>query len=228
LHIVLLDIEYFDFKILAWQDVPMTTPGSATKLDTQNTAQLAVPSPATAVSRPAPTLEGPAGGPQSAEQKYRADVAAYVAAGGDESVQRVITAVHGLARKLDQWYTRQLADLDLSAGEWAVLSQLARSEDDQALTPTQLAEVSCVAPSSMTHRLDRMAQRDLIARAADPGNRTRVLITLTEEGWQTFKAAVRESDMVESDVLGPLSRQQREDLASLLELLIRGLDEPAR
>jgi DNA-binding MarR family transcriptional regulator len=79
----------------------------------------------------------------------------------------------------------------------------------------------------MTHRLDRMAQRNLIARAADPNNRTRVLITLTEEGWQTFKAAVRESDMVESDVLGPLSRHQRDELASLLELLIKGLDEPS-
>ena len=164
---------------------------------------------------------------QSAEQKYRADVAAYVAAGGDESVQRVITAVHGLARKLDQWYTRQLADLDLSAGEWAVLSQLARSDEDEALTPTQLAEASSVAPSSMTHRLDRMAQRNLIARATDPVNRTRVLITLTDEGWATFEAAVRESNMVESDVLGPLARPQREDLASLLELLIKGLDEPA-
>lgn len=169
-------------------------------------------------------VKAPRRATQSAEQEYRADVAAYVAAGGDESVQRVITAVHGLARKLDQWYTRQLTDLDLSAGEWAVLSQLARSEQDQALTPSQLADVSSVAPSSMTHRLDRMAQRNLIARAADPDNRTRVLVTLTEEGWQTFKAAVRESNMVESDVLGPLSRHQREDLASLLELLIQGLD----
>jgi len=187
----------------------MTTSGSAAK----RTARRAVQSPERAV--------------QSAEQEYRADVAAYVAAGGDESVQRVIIAVHGLARKLDQWYTRQLTDLDLSAGEWAVLSQLARSNEDEALTPSQLAEVSCVAPSSMTHRLDRMAQRNLVARAADPDNRTRVLVTLTDEGWQTFKAAVRESDMVESDVLGPLSRPQREDLAALLELLIKGLDEPA-
>lgn len=162
---------------------------------------------------------------RTAQDEYRADVAAYVAAGGDESVQRVITAVHGLARKLDQWYARQLADLDLSAGEWAVLSRLARRGEGEAVTPSQLAEATSVAPSSMTHRLDRMAQRDLVARAADPDNRTRVLVTLTDEGWATFQAAVRESDMVESDVLGPLSRGQREDLASLLEVLIAGLDE---
>ena len=171
---------------------------------------------------PRPASKGTA---PTAQDEYRADVAAYVAAGGDESVQRVITAVHGLARKLNQWYARQLADLDLSAGEWAVMSRLARSNEDEALTPSQLAEATSVAPSSMTHRLDRMAQRDLIARAADPDNRTRVLITLTDEGWATFKEAVRESDMVESDVLGPLSRKQREDLASLLEVLIAGLDE---
>src|SRR5665647_3581230 len=155
--------------------------------------------------------------PPTAHDEYRADVAAYVAAGGDESVQRVITAVHGLAHKLDQWYARQLADLDLSAGEWAVLSRLARRGENEAVTPSQLAEATSVAPSSMTHRLDRMAQRDLIARAADPDNRTRVLITLTDEGWATFKAAVRESNMVESDVLGPLSQRQRQNLASLLE-----------
>lgn len=162
---------------------------------------------------------------RTAQDEYRADVAAYVAAGGDESVQRVITAVHGLAKRLDQWYARQLADLDLSAGEWAVLSRLARRSEGEAVTPSQLAEATSVAPSSMTHRLDRMAERNLVARAADPDNRTRVLVTLTDEGWATFQAAVRESDMVESDVLGPLSRGQREELASLLEVLIAGLDE---
>lgn len=185
----------------------MTTPRPATKRTSRSTVRGAKPAA------------------ESAEQKYRAEVATYVAAGGDESVQRVVTAVHGLARALDQWYTRQLADLDLSAGEWAVLSQLARSNEDEALTPTQLAEMSCVAPSSMTHRLDRMAQRNLVTRATDPDNRTRVLVTLTEEGWQTFKEAVVESDMVESDVLEPLSRHQREDLGALLELLIEGLDD---
>ena len=74
---------------------------------------------------------------------------------------------------------------------------------------------------------DDMAVSDFLINLGHPDNRTRVLVTLTDEGWQTFTAAVRESDMVESDVLGPLSRPQREDLAALLELLIKGLDEPA-
>ncbi len=162
---------------------------------------------------------------RSAHERYRADVAAYVAAGGDESVQRVITAVQSLQRKLGQWYARQLVDLDLSAGEWGVLANLATAPDGSALTPTQLAEATSVAPSSMTHRLDRMSERGLVDRAADPDNRTRVLVTLTRDGWETFTAAIREANMVESDVLGPLSRDQREELASLLELVIAGLDD---
>lgn len=165
------------------------------------------------------------GGAPSAHEQYRSDVAAYVAAGGNESVQRVITAVHGLSRRLNQWYARQLADLDLSAGEWTVLSLLARCDADAAMTPSQLAEASSVAASSMTHRLDRMAARGLIERRADPGNRTRVFVTLTDEGWLTFKAAIQESDMVESDVLAPLSARQRATLATLLEALIADLDE---
>jgi DNA-binding MarR family transcriptional regulator len=162
---------------------------------------------------------------QSAHQRYRADVAAYVAAGGDESVQRVITAVSGVQRRLGQWYSRQLADLDLSAGEWTVLSRLATCENGRAMTPTELAVAANIAPSSMTHRLDRMTERGLVARSTDPENRTRVLVSMTEAGWKVFTAAVREADMVESDVLAPLSRPQREELASLLEIVIAGLDE---
>ena len=160
-------------------------------------------------------------------EEVRLAVAAYVAAGADESTQRVVTAVHRLARRLNQWYDRQLADLDLSHGEWAVLSRLATVPEGSALTPSQLADATHVAASSMTHRLDRMSQRGLVARATDPHNRTRILVTLTEAGWETFRAATQESNMVETDVLGRLTTDQREELASLLEIVIAGLDEEA-
>jgi DNA-binding MarR family transcriptional regulator len=161
---------------------------------------------------------------RSAQEQYREAVAAYVAAGGDESVQRVITAVSSLSRKLDQWYTRQLADLGLSHGEWSVLAHLATSGNDP-VTPSRLADVTHVAPSSMTHRLDRMTDRGLVARAPDPGNRTRVLVELTSKGWQVFEEAVREANVVESDTLSALTRKQRGELAALLEVVISRLDD---
>jgi len=161
---------------------------------------------------------------RSAQEQYRGAVAAYVAAGGDESVQRVITAVSSLSRKLDQWYTRQLADLGLSHGEWSVLAHLATS-GSEPVTPSRLADVTHVAPSSMTHRLDRMTERGLVVRAPDPGNRTRVLVELTSAGWQVFEEAVREANVVESDTLSGLSRKQRGELAALLEVVISRLDD---
>jgi DNA-binding MarR family transcriptional regulator len=161
---------------------------------------------------------------RSAQEQYREAVASYVAAGGDESVQRVITAVNSLSRKLEQWYTRQLVDLDLSHGEWSVIAVLATAEG-APVTPSRLADASNVAASSMTHRLDKMTERGLVRRSPDPENRTRVLVELTTQGWELFEAAVREANVVESDVLAGLTRKERDQLAALLEVVISGLDE---
>ena len=163
--------------------------------------------------------------PTSTKAQLQRDVEVYVAAGADESVQRVMTAVHGLSRKLDQWYDRQLADLDLSTGEYAVMSKLVRDGGDNGLTPSALADAANVAPSSMTHRLDRLAERGLITRATDPDNRVRVRVQLTEDGWEMFRSVIRESNMVETDVLKPLDKADRTALADLLERAISGLDE---
>ena len=158
-------------------------------------------------------------------QEVRQEVAAFVAAGADESVQRVITAVHRLSRRLNRWYDRQLADLGVSAGEWTVLEQLARSPGEAPLTPSQLAEAANVAPSSMTHRLDRMVQRGLIARSTDPDNRVRVRVELTDAGYGLYAQAIREADLVEADLLAGLTPRQVQTLAGLLERVIAGLDD---
>ncbi|MDX6319990.1 MAG: hypothetical protein QOD35_3390 [Nocardioidaceae bacterium] len=161
----------------------------------------------------------------SEAERLREDVALFVAAGATESVQRVITAVHGLSRRLNQWYDRQLADLDLTAGDWAVMSKLVRDGGDVGLSPSVLADAANVAPSSMTHRLDRLAKRRLLTRDTDPDNRVRVRVRLSDDGWQLFQTAIRESNLVESDVLSCLSKQDRVRLAELLEMAIKGLDD---
>jgi DNA-binding MarR family transcriptional regulator len=161
--------------------------------------------------------------PQSTQEQYRRAVATYVRAGGEESVQRVITAVQSLNRKLDQWYARQLADLDIAAGEWSVVTALAKA--GEPLTPSQLADLTNVAPSSMTHRLDKLAERGLVERTPDPHNRTRVYVSLTDDGWQLFSLAIRGSDVVESDVLQDLSDTERGELARMLEVVITRLDD---
>lgn len=159
-----------------------------------------------------------------ARAEYQAAVDAYVAAGGDASVQRAITAISQVTKKLDQWYDRQLADLGISHGDWSVLSQLAKA-DGGPLTPSLLADAANLAPSSMTSRLDRMCERGLVVREPDQVKRTRVLVTLTEAGWELFAQAIREANVVESDVLADLRPDQRTTLADLLEVVLEGLDK---
>lgn len=163
--------------------------------------------------------------PRSELEQTQAEVAAYVAVGADESVQRIITAINRLSKRLAQWYDRQLADLDVSAGEWNVLQSLARQPAAAPLTPSRLAEASGIAPSSMTHRLDRMVDRGLVTRDPDPDNRTRVLVRLSAAGRNLFAMAILDSNMVESDLTASLSDRQKEQLIGLLDRLIRGLDE---
>lgn len=162
-------------------------------------------------------------GPESEATDLGALVAAYVAAGADESVQRVITAVHRLSRRLNQWYDQKLADLKVSGGEWTVLSEIARA-DGNWLTPTQLADAAHVAPSSMTHRLDRMVERDLVQRTPDPSKRNRILVALTPAGWQLYETAIREANLVEADLMRGLTARQVDELAYLLEELLAGFD----
>lgn len=159
----------------------------------------------------------------SENERVRAAVAAYVAAGADESVQQVVTAVHRLSRRLNQYYDRRLADWGVSSGEWTVLSELARTGGG-SMTPSQLADAANVAPSSMTHRLDRMVARGLVARDPDPDNRTRVLVRLADEGWQLYAASIRDANIVEADLMAGLTERQVTDLARLLAELLDGLD----
>ena len=161
--------------------------------------------------------------PRSEVDEVREAVATYVAAGADESVQRVVTAVHRVSRRLNQWYDQQLIDLDVSSGEWAVLSALARAGGG-GLIPSQLADCAHVAPSSMTHRLDRMEARSLISREVDPANRTRILVRLTDAGWQLYASVIRESSIVEADLMAGLTERQVDELADLLEKMLAGLD----
>ena len=108
---------------------------------------------------------------------------------------------------------------------WSVLEQLARSPEEGPLTPSQLAEAANVAPSSMTHRLDRMAERGMVERSADPGNRVRVQVRLTDAGYRLYAQAIREANLVEADVLAGLTARQVQTLGDLLEKVLAGLDD---
>ncbi len=151
--------------------------------------------------------------------EYESAVAGFTAAGADETVQRVVTALSRVHKRLDDFYRAQLSDLELQRGDWGVLQALALQAEGCS-TPSRLADVNGVSPSTMTHRLDLLAERGLVERAVDPANRTRSKVKLTRAGRELFRQAVLEADVVESQVLAPLTSRDRRQLADLLEKLL--------
>ena len=154
--------------------------------------------------------------------EYENAVAGYTAAGADETVQRVVTALARVTKRLDGFYREQLADLGLQRGDWGVLQELALENADGCSSPSRLADVTGVSPSTMTHRLDLLAQRGLVERTVDEDNRTRSKVRLTKAGRELFRRAIVEADVVESEVLNPLKAAEQQQLADLLERLLAG------
>jgi len=168
---------------------------------------------------------GPAGSPGSLPD-YQAAIAGYIAAGANATVQRVVTALTRISKRLDNYYREQLSELNLQRGDWGVLAELALHAVDGCSTPSRLADVTGVSPSTMTHRLDQLADRGLIRRTPDPANRTRMRVRLTGDGRELFRKSIVEADITESKVLAALSSEEQTQLADLLEKVL--VSQPPR
>ena len=160
--------------------------------------------------------------------EYERAVRVYTDAGAAETVQRIVTAVSRLSRRLDVFYTERFDTLDLSRPEWSVLHALAMEGRNGHSNPSRLAEVAGVSASTMTHRLDRMVERGLVQREPDPANRTRMVVSLTRAGWDRFREAVLDVESQEAGVFAPLTDAERAALARLLEKAIAGQEPDAK
>jgi DNA-binding MarR family transcriptional regulator len=149
--------------------------------------------------------------------EYERAVRLYTEAGAAETVQRIVTAISKLSRRLDVFYRDRFSALDMEPTEWPVLQTLAMAGRDGYSHPSRLADAAGVSASTMTHRLDRMVERGLIERKPDPDNRTRMVISLTRLGWELFRVAVLEAEVGEAGIFAPLTEEERTTLATLLE-----------
>ena len=80
----------------------------------------------------------------------------------------------------------------------------------------------------MTNRLDRLEKAGLIARAPHPQDRRGVIVQLTEKGRALIDEAVTAHVANEHQLLSVLTRDEQDQLAGLLEKLIKGLDAKDR
>ena len=139
----------------------------------------------------------------------------------DTEPMQVLSRVTRLARHLDRARRAAFAAHALEPWEFDVLSALRRSGPPYQLSPGRLVTETLVTSGTMTNRVDRLTERGLVAREADPGDRRGVLVTLTPAGRRAVDAALDELLEQERALLSSLSPADARTLAAALRTLAR-------
>jgi DNA-binding MarR family transcriptional regulator len=142
----------------------------------------------------------------------------------DFSPLEVLSRVDRLSRHLDRARKEAFRRSELEPWEWDVLSALRRAGEPFQLSPKQLLQQTLVSSGTMTNRIDRLVDRRLVRREADPGDGRSVLVTLTPDGRTRVDAAITRLVDAEALLLDALSRGDRERLANLLRKLSLSFD----
>jgi len=138
----------------------------------------------------------------------------------DVSPMGIIGRMGRLAKHLERAIQETFSDFGLNVGEFDVLATLRRSGQPYQLSPTELFNTLMVSSGTMTHRIDRLEQADLVKRIPDPGDRRGTLIQLTNKGFNVIEKAVEAHVANEHHLLSVLEEAERKALAQLLRKLL--------
>jgi DNA-binding MarR family transcriptional regulator len=143
----------------------------------------------------------------------------------DPQVEKVVSALSRLNRRMNVAYGRQTSALGISNAEWEVLKALVISGAPYCMGPSDLAKGLGLTPAAMTHRIDRMVAEGLVTRERDESNRVRVIVELTAEGREKWLEVMRLASVFEEELLQDLSAQERITLGEVLTRLLRRVED---
>lgn len=131
----------------------------------------------------------------------------------------VVVRVMHLSKVFQREGSAALMPFGLELFEYDVLSALRRQGEPFTLAATQLAVQAELSTGAMTNRVDKLEQRGLVERTADPTDRRAVLVSLTIDGQKVIDEAIRVRLEAANATLRDLSQREIEHLASLLRRL---------
>ena len=114
---------------------------------------------------------------------------------------------------LEDLHREHLDPLGIGGRELSVLLLLQAREPE---SQQQTAERLQVDRTTMVALLDGLEAKGLVARVADPADRRRNVVALTEAGRRTLEGALRASDKAERRLLAALDESERTQLRGLL------------
>ncbi len=141
----------------------------------------------------------------------------------DLSPLAVLSRITRIARHLD--IARRDAFGELENWGFDVLAALRRAGEPHQLSPGQLMQETLVTSGTMTNRLDRLEELQLITREPDPHDGRGSLVTLTRSGMDAVDSAMEDLLENERELLQNLTVKDRELLSDLLSKLVTEFDE---
>jgi len=129
---------------------------------------------------------------------------------------------------LDNELDRQLQrDAGMPHTYYAILVSLSEAEN-QALRMSDLAATLCYSASRLSHAVSRMEAAGWVRRLADPDDRRGTRAILTEEGFDTLRAAAPgHVDCVRENIFDRLTDEQVEVFGDACEAILAGLSPGA-
>ena len=142
----------------------------------------------------------------------------------DTAALGVVVRVMTLNRRFARDAARALDALGLELFEYDVLSALRRQGQPFALPATTLARETDLSAGAMTNRIDRLEERGLVERQADPSDRRSVIVRLTRQGQKMIDDAIHVRLDAARESLKQLGAGELERLAGLLRAVVLDAD----
>ncbi len=128
-----------------------------------------------------------------------------------------------LNKQLEQAFLHCYRQQGLKQGEFDVLATLHRAGPPYSLSPSQLHQSMLLSSGAMSSRLEKLEQRQLIARRHCTDDRRVVHVSLTEQGKALIEQALPPHTELQQALVAPLSTQQQQQLNDLLKIWLAGL-----
>jgi DNA-binding MarR family transcriptional regulator len=106
--------------------------------------------------------------------------------------------------------------------QYAVLTAL---DEEPGLSNAGLARRAFVTPQTMNQVLRELEQKGWVTRHPHPGHARILQADLTETGHTVLRACHRAADVVEEQMLAPLTPSDRRQLAATLQACIEALSQ---
>lgn len=125
----------------------------------------------------------------------------------------------------NDFLTPAYAEIGLKIGEFDVLATLVRSGPPYKLTPTELYRSTMMSSGGMTARLDKLEKAGLVERCPHPEDRRALTVCVTDKGLNLIKGMMPDYVKAQAAAVDGLTSDEQDQLANLLEKLIRTAKE---